>query len=170
MTLEERVFGSNTFEVRAFETGNPQFPANAIPSSAVAFGHLRYVVGTQTEQLIPMLRAHLDRHGFEDIVITSDRDMMHATRLDPNHPWVLWAVRSLTHTAGADIAVMPNLGGSLPNDVFSEVLGLPTIWIPHSYASCSQHAPNEHILETISQSALKLMTGLWWDLGAGETP
>jgi len=82
----------------------------------------------------------------------------------------LWAVRSLTHTAGADIAVMPNLGGSLPNDVFSEVLGLPTIWIPHSYASCSQHAPNEHILETISQSALKLMTGLWWDLGAGETP
>ena len=170
MTLEERVFGSNTFEVRAFETGNPQFPANAIPSSAVAFGHLRYVVGTQTEQLIPMLRAHLDRHGFEDIVITSDRDMMHATRLDPNHPWVLWAVRSLTHTAGADIAVMPNLGGSLPNDVFSEVLGLPTIWIPHSYASCSQHAPNEHILETISQSALKLMTGLWWDLGAGEAP
>ena len=170
MTLEERVFGSNTFEVRAFETGNPQFPANAIPSSAVAFGHLRYVVGTQPEQLMPMLRVHLARHGFEDIVITSEPNPMYATRLDPNHPWVLWTVQSLTQTAGADIAVVPNLGGSLPNDVFSEVLGLPTIWIPHSYAGCSQHAPNEHILETISQSALKLMTGLWWDLGAGETP
>jgi acetylornithine deacetylase/succinyl-diaminopimelate desuccinylase-like protein len=170
MTLEERVFGSNTFEVRAFETGNPQFPANAIPSSAVAFGHLRYVVGTQPEQLMPMLRVHLARHGFEDIVITSEPNPMYATRLDPNHPWVLWTVQSLTQTAGADIAVVPNLGGSLPNDVFSEVLGLPTIWIPHSYAGCSQQAPNEHILETISQSALKLMTGLWWDLGAGETP
>jgi hypothetical protein len=58
----------------------------------------------------------------------------------------------------------------LPNDVFADLLGLPTIWVPHSYAGCSQHAPNEHILESISQSALRLMTGLWWDLGAGKTP
>ena len=43
-------------------------PANAIPSSAVAFGHLRYVVGTQPEELMPMLRSHLDSHGFEDII------------------------------------------------------------------------------------------------------
>ena len=170
MTPEERVFGSNTFEVRAFETGNPQFPANAIPSSAVAFGHLRYVVGTQPEELMPMLRSHLDSHGFEDIIITSEPDPMYATRLEPNHPWVLWIARSLTHTTNADIAIVPNLGGSLPNDVFSEVLGLPTIWVPHSYAGCSQHAPNEHIIETTSQSALKLMTGLWWDLGEGGTP
>jgi hypothetical protein len=42
--------------------------------------------------------------------------------------------------------------------------------VPHSYAGCSQHAPNEHILESISQSALRLMTGLWWDLGTGNTP
>ena len=55
----------------------------------------------------------------------------------------LTTLLSLTQTAGADIAVVSNLGGSLPNDVFSEVLGLPTIWIPHSYAGCSQHAPNE---------------------------
>jgi hypothetical protein len=47
---------------------------------------------------------------------------------------------------------------------------LPTIWVPHSYAGCSQHAPNEHILEETSKSALRLMTGLWWDLGAGNTP
>ena len=39
-------------------------------------------------------------------------------------------------------ALLPNLGGSLPNDVFSETLGLPTLWVPHSYPACSQHAPN----------------------------
>ena len=27
-----------------------------------------------------------------------------------------------------------------------EVLGMPTIWVPHSYPGCSQHAPDEHIL------------------------
>ena len=170
LTIAERVFASNTFEVRAFETGNPKSPANAIPPSAVVFGHLRYVVGTDISKLMPLLRAHLDKHGFNDITITSERDMMPATRLDPDHPWAKWAIKSLSKTAEDEIAVIPNLGGALPNDVFADLLGLPTIWVPHSYAGCSQHAPNEHILESISQSALRLMTGLWWDLGEGNTP
>ena len=29
-------------------------------------------------------------------------------------------------------AVLPNLGGSLPNDIFTDVLGLRTVWVPHS--------------------------------------
>ena len=170
MTPGERVFGSNTFEVRAFETGNPKSPANAIPPSAIVYGHLRYVVGTRVDQLMPLLRAHLDRHGFQDIEIISERDPMYATRLDPDHPWTQWAIASLNKTNGENISVLPNLGGSLPNDVFADVLGLPTIWVPHSYAGCSQHAPNEHILEGTTRSALRLMTGLWWDLGAGNAP
>ena len=58
-----------------------------------------------------------------------------------------------------------NFGGSLPNEVFSEVLGLPTIWLPHSYPGCSQHAPDEHILESVTVEALDIMAGLFWDLG-----
>ncbi|MDB5923910.1 MAG: hypothetical protein JWN13_2846, partial [Betaproteobacteria bacterium] len=60
--------------------------------------------------------------------------------------------------------VLPNIGGSLPNDCFAEVLGLPTIWVPHSYAGCSQHAPNEHVLAPIMREGLQMMTGLFWDL------
>ena len=119
---------------------------------------------------MPLLRAHLDQHGFQDIKIISERDPMFATRLDPGHPWAQWVISSLNKTNGESISVMPNLGGSLPNDVFADVLGLPTIWVPHSYAGCSQHAPNEHILEGTTKSALRLMTGLWWDLGASKTP
>lgn len=170
MTPGERVFASNTFEIRAYETGNPKSPANAIPPSAVAFGHLRYVVGTDVEQLIPLLREHLDKHGFNDINVIVERDPLKATRLDPDHPWALWAINSLNQTNGSTITVIPNLGGSLPNDVFADVLGLPTIWVPHSYAGCSQHAPNEHILVETTKNALRLMTGLWWDLGTGDTP
>ena len=47
---------------------------------------------------------------------------------------------------------------------------MPTIWIPHSYTSCLQHAPNEHILESITQSSLKMMAGIFWDLGEAGTP
>ena len=164
-TPAERVFGTNTFEILAFETGNPSNPVNAIPPRAVAFGHLRFVVGTRGADLLPALRRHLDDRGFQAIELTSAGPPMEATRLDPSHPWAQWAIESVERTSGKSVAVLPNLGGSLPNDVFAEVLGLPTIWVPHSYPGCSQHAPNEHVLAPVCREALQIMTGLWWDLG-----
>jgi hypothetical protein len=52
--------------------------------------------------------------------------------------------------------------------VFSETLGLPTVWVPHSYAGCSQHAPDEHLLADVAREALGIMAGLFWDLGESE--
>ncbi|MEM8973893.1 MAG: M20 peptidase family dipeptidase, partial [Pseudomonadota bacterium] len=46
----------------------------------------------------------------------------------------------------------------------------PAIWVPHSYAGCSQHAPDEHILMPVSRNALEIMAGLYWDLGEGGVP
>ena len=66
--------------------------------------------------------------------------------------------------------ILPNLAGSLPNDSFSDVLGLPTVWVPHSYRGCSQHAPYEHVLKPVCRDALRLMAGLFWDLGERGTP
>ncbi|MDH5539916.1 MAG: M20 peptidase family dipeptidase, partial [Rhizobacter sp.] len=96
--------------------------------------------------------------------------MFQATRIDPDDPWVQWAVASIARTSGKQPAVLPNLGGSLPNDIFTDVLGLRTIWVPHSYPGCSQHAPNEHLPPQLLREALAVMTGLYWDLGAGQTP
>ena len=104
------------------------------------------------------------------IELKQETTVMNATRLDPDHPWVQWAANSITMTTGSEVDLLPNLGGSLPNEVFTETIGMPTIWIPHSYAACSQHAPNEHILSDLSRDALRLMTGLWWDMGEGNTP
>ncbi len=61
--------------------------------------------------------------------------------------------------------MLPNLGGSLPNACFTEILGLPTIWVPHSYRGCSQHAPNEHLLAPVVREGLQMMAGIWWDIG-----
>jgi len=63
-------------------------------------------------------------------------------------------------------ALLPNLGGSIPNDVFTDVLAMPTIWVPHSYAGCSQHAPDEHALAPLLREGLEMMTGIFWDIGA----
>ncbi|CAB3875577.1 M20 family metallopeptidase [Achromobacter piechaudii] len=167
----ERVFGWCSFEVLAYKTGNPDTPVNAIPPRAWARCQLRFVVGVDPDDLIPALRRHLDEHGFSMVKIALTREsMFRATRIDPDDAWVQWAVDSLERTSGQKTALLPNLGGSLPNDIFTDVLGLRTIWVPHSYPGCSQHAPNEHLPPELLRQALGLMTGLYWDLGAGDTP
>ena len=166
LTPAERVFAWNSLEVLAFRTGNPEHPVNAIPPRASAHLQLRFVVGCDHAGFVPALRMHLDRNGFANVGVTPARmEMMHATRLDPDHPWVRRVAVSIAVTTGAPPAILPNLGGSLPNDCFADVLGLPTVWIPHSYPACSQHAPNEHLLASVAREGLAMMTGLFWDLG-----
>ena len=93
-----------------------------------------------------------------------------ATRTEPDHPWALFVAASLQRSANVKPAIVPQMGGSICNDVFTDILGIPTIWIPHSYASCSQHAPDEHILMPLTRSAAELMAGLYWDIGEGSGP
>ena len=167
----ERVFGWSSFEVLAFKTGNPDNPVNAIPPRAKATCQLRFVVGIDSDDILGALRRHLDRHGFTYVQITAGRDeVFKATRIDPDDAWVTWAAHSLQATTQKLPAILPNLGGSLPNDIFTDVLGLKTVWVPHSYPGCSQHAPNEHLPPELLREALQVMTGLYWDLGSGDTP
>jgi acetylornithine deacetylase/succinyl-diaminopimelate desuccinylase-like protein len=171
LTPAERVFGWNSFEILAFTTGTPESPVNAIPGSARAHCQLRYVVGTKVDDIIPALRRHLDRKGFQQVEVRSGRSShFFASRIDPSDPWVTWVKQSLERTTGRAPTILPNLGGSLPNDIFTDILKLKTIWVPHSYAGCSQHAPNEHLLASIAREGLGLMAGLFWDLGDAGTP
>jgi acetylornithine deacetylase/succinyl-diaminopimelate desuccinylase-like protein len=171
LTPAEQLYAWCTFEILAMTSGNPEAPVNAVPPRAWARGQLRFVVGVDTEAVLPALRRHLDRHGFPFVQIGKGRDeIFAATRLDPEHPWVQWAAASLRHTTNQRLAVLPNLGGSLPNDIFTDILGLPTVWVPHSYPGCSQHAPNEHLPVEIAREGLRLMAGLYWDLGEPGTP
>ena len=162
----ERVFGWNTVEVLAMLAGTPDGPQNAIPGLARATLQLRFVVGTDWRALVPALRRHFDALGLGAVDVRASRgEVLGATRLDPDDPWVGWAVGSIERTAGKRVALLPNLGGSLPNDVFADTLGLPTLWVPHSYAACGQHAPDEHMLGSVAREGLAVMAGLFWDLG-----
>ncbi len=164
LSTAERLYAWNTLEVLAMSSGNIEKPANAIPGHARAMLQLRFVVGTHYDKVVEAVRTHLHANGFSMVEVSMTQSFI-ASRTDFDSPWIKWATDSIAKTTGKAPAVLPNFGGSLPNDVFTETLGLPTIWVPHSYPGCSQHAPDEHILLPVTEEALGIMAGLFWDLG-----
>src|SRR5690606_8994456 len=59
LTPAERVYGWNSFAILAMTSGVPEAPVNAISGKARATCQLRYVVGTNADDIIPALRRHL---------------------------------------------------------------------------------------------------------------
>ena len=165
----ERLVGWNTLEVLAMESGSPARPINAIPPAAVMHAQLRFVPGTPLRQLETILRRHLAGRGFARVEVKAGLAMA-AACTPVSDPWVGWAAASVQRSCGRAPAVLPSLGGTIPNDVFRDILGMPTLWVPHSYPACSQHAPDEHLLVDVARDGLRLMGGLYWDLGEAGAP
>ena len=168
LSSNEKLFGWNSFAILALRSGNIDMPVNAIQPSAKALCQLRFVVGTDANKVITSLRDHLDQNGFNDIkIITENAINFEASRTNLNNVWLEKVEHILEKFHRGKIHVIPNLAGSLPNNCFTDILGIPTIWIPHSYKECSQHAPNEHVPIKLLKNSLLLMTDLYWHLGSG---
>src|SRR5229473_6791061 len=60
LSAAERLYAWNTLEVLAMSSGNIEKPANAIPGRAQAVLQLRFVVGTRVDQIVEVIRTHLD--------------------------------------------------------------------------------------------------------------
>lgn len=174
LTPAQRVFAANTFNVLAFVTGNPDKVVNAIPPRAVAHCQLRMVAGTDPDSVVPAIRRHLDEAGYGLVRVepppSGNAGAFPARRTEPDHPWATFVRDSIAETTGELPAVLPSIGGSVPNMVFTDVLDLPTIWIPHSYPACSQHAPDEHVLVSTCRSAAQVMAGVFADIADGCPP
>ena len=164
LSAAERLYAWNTLEVLALGAADAERPVNAIPGSARAVLQLRYVVGTDADQAAEVVARHLAEHGYP-MVDVRVLGSFAASRTPLDDPWVRWTRTTLEEVTGGPVAVLPNIGGSLPNAVFTDVLGLPTLWLPHSYPGCLQHAPDEHLLAPIAREGLVLAAGLFHALG-----
>lgn len=170
LTPAEKIYGWNSFIVLAMQSGRPENPVNAVAPDARAHCQIRYTVDSDPAGFEAALRRHLDANGFHTVRIDNASVRMPASRTDPNHPWVRWTVASMQQTLGKRVQVIPNSSGGLPGDVFVDYLGVPLVWIPHSYNGCKQHGPDEHLLVGPAREGLAAYTGIWWDLGEAGTP
>lgn len=115
-----------------------------LPARASAKVDFRLVPDQRPEQVLKQLRAHLDAQGFTDVQIEYLGGETPA-RTDPNHPFIRLVVEVAREVYGVPMQMVPMSGGSGPNYIFIENLGLPIATAGVSYPGAQVHAPNENV-------------------------
>jgi acetylornithine deacetylase/succinyl-diaminopimelate desuccinylase-like protein len=116
-----------------------------LPAVASAKVDFRLVPDQDPEEVILMLRNHLDQQGFEDIEVTYLGGESPA-RTDPDDPFLNMVVRTAEDVYGVPQLIDPMSGGSGPNALFVRDLGMPVATAGIGYPGSQAHAPNENIV------------------------
>jgi acetylornithine deacetylase/succinyl-diaminopimelate desuccinylase-like protein len=115
------------------------------PSTAMAKVDFRLVPNQDPEEILLLLRDHLDREGFLDVEITYLGGEPPA-RTDLNDPFLMLVVETASEVYGQPQRVVPFSGGSGPNYPFIHDLKVPVATAGISYPGANVHAPDEHII------------------------
>lgn len=117
-----------------------------IPAKATAKLDFRLIPNQDPEEIITLLRNHLDEHGFEEITITTF-GMMWPFKASADDPLVKLTLSTAREVYGVEPRPpVPLSGGSSPAYAFSGPLGnIPVVHAGVGYPQAGAHAPNEHI-------------------------
>jgi acetylornithine deacetylase/succinyl-diaminopimelate desuccinylase-like protein len=114
-----------------------------LPHEAVAKCDIRLVEAQTADEIWAKLEAHVRRRAPEVELIRQGSMEPSKTPLDS--PWAEPIRRAIVAARGEEPLLVPALGGSLPDYVFTKILGIPAFGVPYANADEANHAPNENI-------------------------
>ena len=116
-----------------------------IPSVAECRIDVRLVVDQKSDDIFEKIKAHVAKVDPGVAVLARGFGAMEATRTSPDHPAVDVVARAIKAHRGADPVINLCAGGSLPNAVWPDVLGVAHIGVPYANADENNHGPNENL-------------------------
>ena len=140
------LMGGATLNLHAIEAGKVEAgidPATIIPREANAFADLRLVPGMDPQEVVSLIRRHLDRRGFGHVAVEM-RSGYPASVCSPRDPLVAAMIDGCAAHAER-LQVYPIHAGAAPMYVFSEDLGLPYAFGGVGRGGGS-HGPDEYIV------------------------
>jgi acetylornithine deacetylase/succinyl-diaminopimelate desuccinylase-like protein len=136
-------------------------------AAASAWLDFRLVPDQHPDEILDLLRAHLERQDFDDIEVSLlGASEPAGTPLE--HPFVQRVVRVAEAVSGKPASVMPRIGGSLPSVAsLQRHLGMPGVSAPDNpfYFGARVHAPNEHVKLEDVEHAVRFRYALFRDFG-----
>lgn len=116
-----------------------------LPSSAKVKIDFRLVPGQDPQDILDKLKRHLEKYGFGDITVKQE-GMMYPSRADAESPYVQAIAEAITAAWGQSPLIYPSIGGSGPNYIFTQNLGVECITVPYAGADQNNHGVNENML------------------------
>ena len=137
-----------------------------LPHEAVAKCDIRLVEAQTVEDILAKVKAHVQRHAPEVTVISHGGMDPSKTPLDS--PFTEPLRQAIRAAQGAEPLLVPAMGGSLPEYVFTKTLRIPTFGVPYANADQANHAPNENLEIERFFMGIKTGAAMLAYLGAGE--
>jgi acetylornithine deacetylase/succinyl-diaminopimelate desuccinylase-like protein len=138
-----------------------------LPGEAVVKCDARLVPNQTVEQALTAIREHLARHAPEVEFMPDGGMDPSKTPLDS--PWTAPIQRAIRAATGEDPLLVPAMGGSLPEYVWTKILGVPAFVVPYANHDERNHAPNENIEVARFLAGIKIGAALLTELDSRET-
>lgn len=141
--FHERVLLRPSFNVSGFGAGytGPGIK-NIIQKEALAKADIRLVGGQDPDTVYQAVVAFAKQRGYDGIEVRNLKGTP-ASRTALDHPMVPRVKAAVAKGFGREPLVVPSLGGTTPDFVFTRLLGLPSIVVPLAPYDENNHAPNE---------------------------
>lgn len=145
LPLRRRHLFEPTATINGFISGyNGPGMKTVLPAEAGARMDFRLVPDQRPDDIFRKLRAHLDKHGFQDV----EMELMagvNPARTAIDSPWVRLVAGTAEEIYGRKPVIAPTMAGTGPMYDFGVTLGMPIATSGVDHPSHKIHAPNENI-------------------------
>jgi acetylornithine deacetylase/succinyl-diaminopimelate desuccinylase-like protein len=142
-SFHERLMLRPAFNVSGFASGYTGTGHKTIIfKEALAKADIRLVGGQDPAQVLAAVRRFAADRGYANIEIRELKSTP-ASRTSLDNPFVPVVREAVAKGFGRAPLVVPSLGGTTPDYVFTRLLGLPSIVVPLAPYDENNHAPNE---------------------------
>lgn len=114
-----------------------------LPDQAIAKCDIRLVEAQTPDDIFAKVAAHVRRHAPDVEFVPQGSMAPSKTPLDS--PYAEAIRQAIVLAWGVEPLLYPCTGGSLPDYVFTKILGIPAFVVPYANADEANHAPNENL-------------------------
>ena len=141
--FHERLMLRPAFNVSGFSAGYTGAGIkNIIFKEAMAKADVRLAGGQDPQEVFAAIERFVRDRGYKGIEVKYLKGTP-ASRTPLDHPMVPLVKAAVAKGFGREPLVVPSLGGTTPDFVFTRILGIPSIVVPLAPYDENNHAPNE---------------------------
>lgn len=145
LPLKEKLIYEPTCTICGIESGyTGEGSKTVLPSVAKAKIDFRLVADQDPDEILQLLRKHLDDQGFSDIEIVS-LNGQRAAKTDLEDPLVKSVIQSAQQFYKPGLKIRRSASGTGPMYTLCQKYGIPAVGFGVGHEKSQQHAPNESV-------------------------